>query len=44
LRNATARASSSALSTVECGAFGPIGASWTKAHFLYFVTVFGLRS
>jgi hypothetical protein len=27
LRNATARASSSALSTVERGTFGPIGAS-----------------
>jgi hypothetical protein len=28
----------------ENGAFGPIGASWMKARFFHFVTVFGLRS
>jgi len=36
LRKATATASSSALITVERGAFGPIGASWTKLRFLHF--------
>ena len=41
-RNATAVASSSAERTVECGRFGPIGASSTVARLRHFATV--LRS
>jgi hypothetical protein len=29
---------------IECGAFGPIAASWTKARILHFVTVLVWRS
>lgn len=43
LRKATTIASSSALSTVERTAFGPIGASCTKARLLHLATVFGFR-
>jgi hypothetical protein len=42
LRKATAIASSSAVSTVDLGAFGPIGASSRKLRFLHLATVFWL--
>ena len=42
LAEATTMASSSIDKTVERGAFGPMGASWTKVLF-YLATVFGLR-
>jgi len=39
LRKATITASSSALSTVEDGVFGPIGRSATERRFFHFCTV-----
>jgi hypothetical protein len=43
-RNAPQTASCSDVSTVECGAFGPMGESWTKLRFFHLATVLGLRS
>ena len=41
-RNATISAFAAFVSTVECGCFGPIGASWTDGRVFHVATVLGL--